>query len=63
MPVEDIRNIGRALEPYSFNWTHGAFPGLDVTGTDVKQRVRDSIEIAAGWMMKVCTPRSCPRAE
>ncbi|KAI5812215.1 beta-lactamase-like protein [Pyronema omphalodes] len=53
MPVEDIRNIGRALEPYSFNWTHGAFPGLDVTGTDVKQRVRDSIEIAVGWMMKV----------
>jgi hypothetical protein len=40
----------RALEPWEFNSTHGAFRGLDVTGTDVKKRVVESAKIAVSAM-------------
>lgn len=53
---EAIKGIWKALEPWEFGSTHGAFVGLDVGDEDgggkVKERVRESMRIQArgmGW--------------
>ena len=44
--------IWRAVRPFDFSSTHGAFVGTDVRGEDVKRRVLESAKIqvrAEGW--------------
>ena len=57
---EAIQGIWKALEPWDFGSTHGAFVGLDVEddleeggGGRVKERIRESMRIQArgmGWV-------------
>lgn len=53
---EAMRGMWKALEPWDFGSTHGAFVGLDVGDEDgggrVKDRIRESMRIqarGAGW--------------
>ncbi|KAM0712150.1 hypothetical protein Q7P37_011244 [Cladosporium fusiforme] len=54
LPPAEMRRMWRALEPWEFSWTHGAFVGLEVRDADeegggrVKERVRESMRIQAG---------------
>lgn len=45
LPPSEIHRIWRALKPFSFEATYGGFSGQDVRGTDVKQRVLESMKI------------------
>lgn len=45
LPPDEIHKIWRALKPFDFDTTHGAFNALDVRGRDVKQRVLESMKI------------------
>ena len=45
LPPNKIMNIWKALEPFDFNSTHGAFLGLDVRDVNVKNRVLESAKI------------------
>lgn len=52
-----MRGIWKALEPWEFGSTHGAFVGLNVGDEDgggmVKERIRESMQIqarGAGWV-------------
>jgi len=52
LPPPEVHKIWKALKPFDFDTTHGAFPGLDVRGKDVKQRVLESMKIQVkyeGW--------------
>jgi len=46
MSPQAIVNIWNALKPYEFTTTHGAFTGLDVRDSRVKQRLLESAKIA-----------------
>lgn len=45
LPPEKMLKIWKALKPFEFTSTHGAFVGTDVRGEDVKQRVLESAKI------------------
>ena len=52
LPPSDILEIWRAIEPYDFNTTHGAFVGTDVRDQDLKKRMLESMKIQTrgeGW--------------
>ena len=52
LPPSDILQIWRAIEPYDFNTTHGAFIGTDVRDQNLKKRVLESMRIQTrgeGW--------------
>lgn len=52
LPPGEMRGMWRALEPWEFSSTHGAFVGTEVRDKDgggrVKERVRESMRIQAG---------------
>ncbi|KAA8899956.1 beta-lactamase-like protein [Sphaerosporella brunnea] len=50
MPPQDVASIVKALEPWEFDSTHGAFNGMDVVRRDVKKRVLESARIALAAM-------------
>ena len=48
----EILKIWRAIEPYEFDTTHGAFAGMDVRDGDLKKRMLQSMQIQTrgeGW--------------
>lgn len=52
LPPDEILKIWKAIEPFHFDTTHGAFVGMDVRDQDVKKRVLESMQIQTrgeGW--------------
>ena len=52
LPPSDILQIWRAIEPYDFDTTHGAFVGMDVRDVNLKGRMLESMKIQTrgeGW--------------
>ena len=52
LPPNEILKIWRAIEPYEFDTTHGAFAGMDVRDGDLKKRMLQSMQIQTrgeGW--------------
>jgi len=52
LPPRELLNMWKALAPYDFDSTFGAFKGLIVRDEMVKKRVLDSMKIqvrAEGW--------------
>lgn len=48
----DVISIWRAIKPYKFHTTYGAFNGMTVRDKDLKKRVLHSMKIQArhaGW--------------
>lgn len=45
LPPDEMLRMWRALEPFEFESTHGAFVGLDVRDEKVKKRVLESMKI------------------
>ncbi|MCJ1242885.1 hypothetical protein MMC30_000081 [Trapelia coarctata] len=45
LPPDEVMKIWRALKPFLFTSTHGAFVGTDVRAADVKKRVLESAKI------------------
>ena len=54
LPPSEILKIWRAIEPYEFDTTYGAFVGMDVRDGDLKGRMLESMKIQTrgeGWEM------------
>ncbi|CAD6594018.1 MAG: hypothetical protein ASARMPRED_008372 [Alectoria sarmentosa] len=52
LPPSEMLNIWRAIEPYGFDTTHGAFGGMDVRDQGLKARMLESMKIQTrgeGW--------------
>ena len=52
LPPSEILKIWRAIEPYDFDTTHGAFVGMDIRDERLKERVLESMKIqtrSEGW--------------
>ena len=52
LPPGDILRIWRAIKPYDFHTTHGAFVGMDVRDKGLKGRMLESMKIQVrgeGW--------------
>ena len=52
LPPIEILKMWRAIEPYDFDTTHGAFVGMDVRDKFLKKRVLESMKIQTrgeGW--------------
>ena len=52
LPPIEILKMWRAIEPYDFDTTHGAFVGMDVRDQFLKKRVLESMKIQTrgqGW--------------
>ena len=52
LPPWVIHVMWKALKPYDFDTTHGAFVGMDVRDNDLKGRVLESMKIqlrGEGW--------------
>ncbi|KAA6415652.1 MAG: hypothetical protein FRX48_00368 [Lasallia pustulata] len=45
LPPDEVLKIWRALRPYEFSTTHGAFMGMDVRDANVKKRILESAKI------------------
>lgn len=45
LPPEKIHDIWKAVKPFSFDTTYGGFPGQNVTRTDLKAQVLESMKI------------------
>ena len=45
LPPSEILKIWRAIEPFEFDTTHGAFLGIDIRHMNVKARVLESMKI------------------
>lgn len=52
LPPGEMQKMWKAMEPWEFSSTHGAFVGMEVRDSDgggkVKERVRESMRIQAG---------------
>lgn len=52
LPPSAILKIWRAIEPFDFESTHGAFVGADVRDEALKERMLESMQIQTrgeGW--------------
>jgi glyoxylase-like metal-dependent hydrolase (beta-lactamase superfamily II) len=52
MTPDDILGIWKAIEPFEFEATYGAFQGMDVEDKDLKKRMLESMKIVVrtgGW--------------
>lgn len=52
LPPDDILRIWRAVRPFEFGTTHGAFVGMDVRDKELKGRMLESMKIQVrgeGW--------------
>lgn len=52
LPPFEILKIWRAIKPYDFDTTHGAFPDMDVRDENLKARMLESMKIQTrgeGW--------------
>lgn len=52
MPPNEINKIWKAIKPYDFDTTHGAFVGMDVRDEKLKGRMLESMKIQVrgeGW--------------
>ena len=52
LPPDEILNIWKAIEPFDFDTTHGAFLGMDVRDEGLKKRMLESMQIqvrGGGW--------------
>ena len=49
LPPPDIHAIWRAIKPYTFYTTFGAFNGMTVRDKKLKERVLDSMKIQVRW--------------
>ena len=52
LPPDDIMRIWRAIRPFEFDTTHGAFVGMDVRDKELKRRMLESMKIQVrgeGW--------------
>ncbi len=47
LPPSELLNVWRALKPFDFKQTHGAFLGQDVFDPNVKKRILESMQIQA----------------
>lgn len=45
LPPPKIHGIWKAIRPFEFDTTYGAFPGQDVTRPDLKKQVLESMKI------------------
>jgi hypothetical protein len=55
LPPKEIGEMWKAIKPFDFESTHGAFVGLDVRDKNVKKRVLESMKIqvnAMGWAIE-----------
>ncbi len=62
LPPDEIMKIWRALRPFEFATTHGAFMGMDVRDKRVKERVLESMKIqirAEGYKSHELLDESC----
>lgn len=52
LPPSEILKMWRAIEPYDFDTTHGAFSDMDVRDKNLKERLLESMKIQTrgeGW--------------
>ena len=52
LPPDEILKIWKAIRPFDFDTTHGAFLGMDVRDRDLKRRMLESMQIQVrgeGW--------------
>ncbi|KAK4498773.1 hypothetical protein PRZ48_009283 [Zasmidium cellare] len=52
LPPSELHKMWKAMQPFDFESTHGAFTGLDVRDKNIKARVLESMKIQArneGW--------------
>ena len=52
LPPDDILRIWKAIKPFEFHTTHGAFVDMDVRDKGLKRRMLDSMKIqirGEGW--------------
>ena len=52
MSPDDILGIWKAVAPFEFDTTHGAFKGMDVKDETLKMRMLESMKIqvsTGGW--------------
>jgi len=52
LPPNTIFDMWKAIAPFSFNTTHGAFVGMDVRDKALKKRMLESMQIQVrigGW--------------
>ena len=52
LPPNEILKIWKAIEPFDFDTTHGAFVGMDVRDGELKRRMLESMQIQTrgeGW--------------
>jgi hypothetical protein len=45
LPPPKIHGIWKAIQPFDFDTTYGAFPGQNVTRPDLKAQVLESMKI------------------
>ena len=45
LPPDEVMEIWKALRPFDFESTHGAFLEMDVRSSDVKGRILESAKI------------------
>lgn len=45
LPSDEILKIWKAIKPFEFDTTHGAFNGMDVRDKDLKARMLESMKI------------------
>ena len=53
LPPDEIERMWKILKPWQYFATHGAFLGQDVWGSNMRQRVLESMKIqtkAQGWV-------------
>jgi len=63
LPPAELHKMWRALRPYDFESTHGAFVGQEVRDAKVKGRVLESMKIqteAMGWGEHVLMKEAWP---
>ena len=52
LPPSEILKIWQAIKPFTFDTTHGAFAGMDVSDSGLKGRLLESMKIQVkgeGW--------------
>ena len=62
LPPDEILQMWKALKAFEFSVTMGAFVGMDVRDTRVKERVLESMKIqvrAMGWGVHGIFAESC----
>ena len=62
LPPDEIFKIWKAIQPFDFHTTHGAFVGMDVRDERLKERMLESMKIQVrgeGWKSHELLDQTC----